>query len=44
MDGLLLFMVMFFAFAALGSFALTIGVDSRQDFYDDRAQLGGLTT
>ena len=44
MDGLLFFMVLFFAFAALGSFAMTLGVDTRIDFYDDRAPAGGLTT
>jgi len=44
MSGLLFFMIVFFAFAALGSFAMTIGVDSREDFYDDRAAAGGLST
>ena len=44
MDGLLFFMVMFFAFATLGAFALTLGVDSREDSCDERAPAGGLTT
>ena len=42
MGGLLFFMIVFFAFAALGSFALTLGVDSRPDFEDERACMGGL--
>lgn len=44
MNGIVFFMMVFFAFAALGSFALTLGVDSRQDSYDDRAPARGLTT
>ena len=44
MQGLIFFMVVFFAFAALGSFALALGVDSRPDFGDDRAAAGGITT
>jgi len=44
MGGLLFFMMVFFAFAALGSFALTLGVDSRPDFGDERARLNGLST
>jgi hypothetical protein len=44
MGGLLFFMMVFFAFATLGAFALTLGVDSRDDFYDDRAPARGLTT
>lgn len=43
MGGLLFFMIVFFAFAALGAFALTLGVDSREDFGDDRAPVPGLT-
>lgn len=43
MSGLIFFMVVFFAFAALGSFAMTVGVDSRPDFEDERARMGGLT-
>ena len=44
MGGLLFFMMVFFAFATLGAFALTLGVDSRDDFYDERAPAPGLTT
>ena len=36
MDGLLFFMVVFFAFAALGAFAITLGTDSRESFVDER--------
>lgn len=43
MDGLLFFMMVFVAFATLGAFALTLGVDSRPDFEDERARLSGLT-
>lgn len=43
MDGLLFFMVVFFAFATLGAFAITLSVDSREDFGDERARLGGLS-
>jgi len=43
MDGLVFFMIVFFAFAALGSFALALGVDSRDGFEDDRAPARGLT-
>ena len=44
MEGLLFFMLVFFAFATLGAFALTLGIDSREDFGDDRAPARGLTT
>jgi hypothetical protein len=44
MHGMVLFMIVFFAFAALGALALAIGVDSRPDFGDERAATGGLTT
>ena len=44
MGGLVFFMLVFFAFATLGAFALTLGVDSRPEFGDDRAAAGGLTT
>ena len=44
MSGLVFFMTVLFALAALGSFAMTIGVDSREDFADDRAPARGLTT
>ena len=44
MSGLMFFMVVFFAFATLGAFAMTLGVDSREDFYDERAPARGLTT
>ena len=43
MSGLLFFMIVFFAFAALGSFALTLGVDSREGFVDERQPARGLT-
>ena len=43
MDGLLFFMVVFFAFATLGAFAMTLGVDSRDGFEDDRAPARGLS-
>jgi hypothetical protein len=43
MDGLLFFMVVFFAFATLGALAMTLGVDSRDGFEDDRAPARGLT-
>jgi hypothetical protein len=43
MDGLLFFMVLFFAFAALGSIALTLGVDSRESFVDERIPARSLT-
>ena len=44
MSGMLFIMMVFFAFAALGAFALTLGVDSREEFHDDRAPARGLTT
>jgi hypothetical protein len=44
MGGLVFFMMVFLAFGALGSFALALGVDSRQDFDDPRAPARGLTT
>ena len=43
MDGLLFVMVMFLAFATLGAFAMTFGVDSRDGFEDDRAPVRGLS-
>ncbi|HEX2626812.1 MAG TPA: hypothetical protein VHL56_07885 [Candidatus Limnocylindrales bacterium] len=43
MSGLVFFMIVFFAFAALGSFALALGVDSREGFEDERAPVRGLT-
>ena len=36
MGGLLFFTMVFLAFATLGAFALTLGVDSRDSFEDDR--------
>jgi hypothetical protein len=44
MGGLVFFMIVFFAFATIGALALTLGVDSREDFGDDRAPARGLTT
>jgi hypothetical protein len=44
MHGIVFFMMVFFAFAALGAFAMTLGVDSREDFGDDRAPARGLMT
>ena len=44
MDGLLFFMVVFFAFATVGAFAITLGVDSRPELEDEHACLGGLST
>ena len=43
MSGIVFFMMVFFAFATLGAFALTLGVDSRESFEDDRAPARGLT-
>jgi hypothetical protein len=43
MSGIVFFMMVFFAFATLGAFALTLGVDSRENFEDDRAPARGLT-
>ena len=43
MQGLVFFMMVFFAFATLGAFAMALGVDSRDGFDDDRAPARGLT-
>jgi hypothetical protein len=43
MGGLVFFMLVFFAFATLGAFALTLGVDSRESFEDERVPARGLT-
>ena len=44
MQGLVFVLMVFLAFGVLGAFALTLGVDSREDSFDDRAPAGGLTT
>lgn len=41
--GLVFFMIVLFAFAVLGSFAMAFGVDSRDGFEDDRAPARGLS-
>jgi hypothetical protein len=43
MSGVVFFMIVIFAFATLGAFALAFGVDSRDGFEDDRAPARGLT-
>ncbi len=43
MSGLIILLVMLSAFSVLAAFALAIGVDTRPDFDDPRAPVGGLS-
>ena len=44
MGGMVFFFMVSLAFGALGSLALTLGVDSRPEFDDPRAAAGSLTS
>jgi hypothetical protein len=43
MSGLIILLAIISGFAVLAAFALAIGVDTRPDFDDPRAPVGGLT-